>query len=48
LVTPIPDDLPDAIAAQLLPNTVIALLLLREAQCGFRRLRTVIPIDCGQ
>jgi NADPH2:quinone reductase len=32
LVTPIPDDLPDAIAAQLLPNTVIALLLLRAAQ----------------
>jgi NADPH2:quinone reductase len=32
LVTPIPDELPDAIAAQLLPNTVIALLLLRAAQ----------------
>ena len=32
LVTVIPDDLPDAIAAQLLPNTVIALLLLRAAQ----------------
>ena len=32
LVTPIPDDLSDAIAAQLLPNTVIALLLLRAAQ----------------
>jgi NADPH2:quinone reductase len=32
LVTAIPDDLPDAIAAQLLPNTVIALLLLRAAQ----------------
>jgi NADPH2:quinone reductase len=32
LVTSIPDDLPDAIAAQLLPNTVIALLLLRAAQ----------------
>jgi NADPH2:quinone reductase len=32
LVTPIPDDLPDAIATQLLPNTVIALLLLRAAQ----------------
>lgn len=32
LVTAIPDDLPDAIAAQLLPNTVIALLLLRGAQ----------------
>jgi NADPH:quinone reductase len=32
LVWPIQDDLPDAIAAQLLANTVIALLLLREAQ----------------
>jgi NADPH2:quinone reductase len=32
LVTPIPDDLPDTIAAQLLPNTLIALLLLRAAQ----------------
>src|SRR5580704_1328722 len=32
LVTPIPDDLPDAVAAQLLPNTVIALLLLRAAR----------------
>ncbi|MGF6788358.1 alcohol dehydrogenase catalytic domain-containing protein [Paraburkholderia sp. 35.1] len=32
LVTPIPDDLLDSIAAQLLPNTVIALLLLRAAQ----------------
>ncbi len=32
LVTPIPDDLPDAIAAQMLPNTVIALLLLSAAQ----------------
>jgi len=32
LVTPIPDNLPDAIAAQLLPNTVIALVLLRAAQ----------------
>jgi NADPH:quinone reductase len=32
LVTPIPEDLPDAIAAQLLPNAVIALLLLRAAQ----------------
>ena len=31
LVTPIPDELPDAIAAQLLPNTVIALMLLRAA-----------------
>jgi NADPH:quinone reductase-like Zn-dependent oxidoreductase len=32
LVTPIPDDLPDAIAAQIQVNTVIALLLLRAAQ----------------
>jgi len=32
LVTPIPDDLPDAIAAPLLPNTVIAVLLLRAAE----------------
>jgi NADPH2:quinone reductase len=32
LVMRIPDDLPDAIAAQLLPNAVIALLLLRAAQ----------------
>jgi NADPH2:quinone reductase len=32
LVWPIQDDLPDAIAAQLLPNTVIALVLLRAAQ----------------
>ncbi|MCP3717447.1 zinc-binding dehydrogenase [Paraburkholderia sp. CNPSo 3281] len=32
LVTPIPDDLSDAIAAQLLPNTVIALMLLRAAK----------------
>jgi NADPH2:quinone reductase len=32
LVWPIHDDLPDAIAAQLLPNTVIALMLLRAAQ----------------
>ena len=32
LVTAIPDDLPDSIAAQLLPNTVISLLLLRAAQ----------------
>lgn len=31
-VTPIPDDLPDAIAAQMLPNAVIALMLLRAAQ----------------
>lgn len=32
LVTAIPNDLPDAIAAQLLPNAVIALLLLRAAE----------------
>ena len=32
LVWPIQEDVPDAIAAQLLPNTVIALLLLRAAQ----------------
>jgi NADPH2:quinone reductase len=32
LVWPIQDDLPDAIAAQLLPNTVIALMLLRAAE----------------
>jgi NADPH:quinone reductase len=32
LLTPIPDDLPDAIAAQMLPNAVIALMLLRAAQ----------------
>jgi|HubBroStandDraft_5_1064220.scaffolds.fasta_scaffold104609_1 NADPH2:quinone reductase len=32
MVTPIPDDLPDAIATQLLPNAVIALLLIRAAQ----------------
>jgi len=32
LVWPIQRDLPDAIAAQLLPNTVIALLLLRAAR----------------
>jgi NADPH2:quinone reductase len=32
LVTPIPEDLRDDIATQLLPNTVVALLLLRAAQ----------------
>lgn len=32
LVTPIPDDLPDAIAAQMGPNAMIALMLLRAAQ----------------
>ncbi|RFU45230.1 alcohol dehydrogenase catalytic domain-containing protein [Paraburkholderia sp. DHOC27] len=31
-VTPIPDDLPDAIAVQMLPNAVIAFMLLRAAQ----------------
>jgi NADPH2:quinone reductase len=31
-VTSIPDDLPDSIAAQILPNAVIALMLLRAAQ----------------
>jgi len=44
LVTPIPDDLPDAIAAQLLPNTVIALLLLRAAQRATPDAGREIPI----
>jgi NADPH2:quinone reductase len=44
LVTPIPDDLPDAIAAQLLPNTVIALLLLRAAQQAMPDAGREIPI----
>jgi len=44
LVTPIPDDLPDAIAAQLLPNTVIALLLLRAAQRAVPDAGHEIPI----
>jgi NADPH:quinone reductase len=44
LVTPIPDDLPDAIAAQLLPNTVIALLLLRAAQRAVPDAGQEIPI----
>lgn len=44
LVTPIPDDLPDAIAAQLLPNTVIALLLLRAAQRAVPDAGRDIPI----
>jgi NADPH:quinone reductase len=44
LVTPIPDDLPDAIAAQLLPNTVIALLLLRAAQWAVPDAGREIPI----
>lgn len=44
LVTPIPDNLPDAIAAQLLPNAVIALLLLRAAQRAVPDARRDIPI----
>jgi NADPH2:quinone reductase len=44
LVTSIPDDLPDAIAAQLLPNTVIALLLLRAAQRAVPNAGREIPI----
>jgi NADPH:quinone reductase len=44
LVTPIPGDLPDAIAAQLLPNTVIALLLLRAAQRAVPDAGRDIPI----
>ena len=44
LVTPIPGDLPDAIAAQLLPNTVIALLLLRAAQRAAPDAGREIPI----
>jgi NADPH:quinone reductase len=44
LVTPIPDDLPDAIAAQLLPNAVIALLLLRAAQRAAPDAGREIPI----
>jgi len=44
LVTPIPDDLPDAIAAQLLPNAVIALLLLRAAQRAVPDAGRDIPI----
>ena len=44
LVTPIPDDLPDAVAAQLLPNTVIALLLLRAAQRAVPDAGREIPI----
>lgn len=44
LVTPIPDDVPDAIAAQLLPNTVIALLLLRAAQRAAPDAGHEIPI----
>lgn len=44
LVTPIPDDLPDAIAAQLLPNAVIALLLLRAAQRAVPDAGREVPI----
>ena len=44
LVTPIPGDLPDAIAVQLLPNTVIALLLLRAAQRAVPDAGREIPI----
>jgi NADPH2:quinone reductase len=44
LVTPIPDDLPDAIATQLLPNVVIALLLLRAAQQVAPEAGREIPI----
>ena len=44
LVAPIPDDLPDTIAAQLLPNAVIALLLLRAAQRAVPDARREIPI----
>jgi NADPH2:quinone reductase len=44
LVTPIPDDLPDAIAAQLLPNTVIALMLLRAAQRAAPDAGRKVPI----
>jgi NADPH:quinone reductase len=44
LVWPIPDDLPDAIATQLLPNAVIALLLLRAAQRAAPDAGREIPI----
>jgi NADPH:quinone reductase len=44
LVTPIPDDLTDAIAAQLLPNTVIALMLLRAAQRAAPDAGREVPI----
>jgi NADPH:quinone reductase len=44
LVWPIPDELSDAIAAQLLPNTVIALLLLRAAQRASPDAGREIPI----
>jgi NADPH2:quinone reductase len=44
LVTPIPDDLPDAIAVQMLPNAVIALMLLREAHRAVPDAGRDIPI----
>jgi NADPH2:quinone reductase len=44
LVTAIPNDLPDGIAAQLLPNTVIALLLLRAAQRAVPEVGREAPI----
>jgi len=44
LVTPIPDDLPDAIAAQMLPNAVIALMLLRAAPRAVPDAGREIPI----
>jgi NADPH:quinone reductase len=44
LVTPVPDDLTDAIAAQLLPNTVIALMLLRAAQRAAPDAGREVPI----
>jgi len=44
LVTQIPDDLPDTIAAQLLPNAVIALLLLRAAQRAVPEAGREMPI----
>ncbi|TCK84268.1 alcohol dehydrogenase catalytic domain-containing protein [Paraburkholderia sp. BL9I2N2] len=44
LVTPIPDDLPDAIAAQMGPNAVIALMLLRAAQRAAPDAGREIPI----
>lgn len=44
LVTAIPDDLTDAAAAQLLPNTVIALMLIRAAERAVRDAGREIPI----
>lgn len=43
-VTSIPDDLPDSIAAQMLPNAVIALMLLRAAQRAVPDAGRKIPI----